>query len=116
MDKKYKDNVFTKIINKEINASIVFENETLICFKDVNPRAKVHVLVVPKKKVIDFDDFIRNSNESEIGYFFNKVEYIAKEILKLQDYKIQINKGVAAGQELFHFHVHILGGFEINKG
>ncbi len=107
--KKYQENIFTKIIKKEIKSNVVFENDSLICIHDINPRAKIHVLIIPKKEVIDFEDFINNSTIEEAGDFFKKVEFIAKDILKLKDYKLQIHKGKEAGQEIFHFHLHILG-------
>ena len=102
-----KENVFAKILKKEIPAKIIFESDSVLAFYDINPKAKIHVLVIPKVEYINFSDFIANSNNIEV--FFREVQNIAENILHLKDYKILTNNGVAAGQEVFHFHVHILG-------
>jgi diadenosine tetraphosphate (Ap4A) HIT family hydrolase len=102
-----KENIFAKILKKDIPAKIIFENDIVLAFHDISPKAKIHVLVIPKVEYINFSDFISKSNNIES--FFQEVKNIAENILHLKDYKILTNNGVAAGQEVFHFHVHILG-------
>ena len=100
-------NIFAKILRKEIPAKTVFENENIFAFYDINPKAKTHVLVIPKAEYVDFSHFI--SNSQSIEKFFKDVHYVTTNVLKLQNYKILTNNGSGAGQEVFHFHVHILG-------
>jgi histidine triad (HIT) family protein len=102
-----KENIFARILKKDIPAKIIFENDIVLAFHDISPKAKIHVLVIPKVEYINFSDFISKSNNIES--FFQEVKNIAENILHLKDYKILTNNGVAAGQEVFHFHVHILG-------
>ncbi len=101
-------NIFAKILKKEIPASIIYEDDLVLCFKDINPKAKVHVLVIPKVFCISFDDFAKNQSVGIVGEFFKKVEFIAKDVLKLEHFRLQMNNGASSGQEVFHFHVHIL--------
>lgn len=100
-------NVFAKILRKEIPSKVVFENDFVLAFHDIKPKANVHVLVIPKEQYINFSDFI--SHSLNIENFFQEVKNIAENILKLQHYKILTNNGSKAEQEVFHFHVHILG-------
>ena len=103
------ENIFAKILRKEIPCKIIYEDETILAFHDINPRAKIHALVIPKTEAVSFSDFITNNGNEIIGDFFKKVNYVAYDILNLADFRIQINNGANAGQEVFHFHVHILG-------
>lgn len=103
------DNIFAKILRGELPSKKVFEDEAVLAFYDIHPKAKVHVIVIPKLQVTSFQDFTEKSNEKEIGDFFKKVKYIAIEVLKLdENFKLLVNNGVNAGQEVFHFHMHIL--------
>lgn len=101
-------NIFAKIINKEISSSIVYEDDKILAFKDVNPKSKIHILVIPKGNYIDFADFTKNASAEDVSYFFKKVEEIASDVLNLKHFKLNINTGKDSGQEVFHFHVHIL--------
>ena len=105
------DNIFAKIIRKEIPSNIVYEDDAVIAFHDVSPAAPVHVLVVPKMEVMSFDDFA-SGNGADVGAFFEKVQHIAGAILGLQEsgYRLITNHGKDASQTVPHFHVHILGG------
>jgi len=102
-------NIFAKILRKEIPCKTIYEDDTILAFHDINPRAKIHALVIPKIEEVSFSDFITNNNNEEIADFFKKVNYVACNVLNLQDFRLQINNGANAGQEVFHFHVHILG-------
>ncbi len=99
--------LFERIIAKEIPSSIVFENEAFIAFKDINPKAPVHVLCVPKKVSSRLDEL----TASEMGALFQTATKVAREACGLKDYRLAVNLGAEAGQIIFHTHVHILGGW-----
>ena len=102
------ENVFNKIIKREIPAEILAENETCIAIKDVNPKADFHALIIPKLGCRDFSDFVRRSN-GDTAYFWNFIqEIIEKNALK--SYKLIANTGAESGQCVFHFHVHLMSG------
>ena len=108
MKEKYNDgNVFAKIIRGEIPSKKVFEDEDLLCFYDANPVAKVHVLVIPKGKYIDYDDFATNAPAELVLKFFTTIPKIAEK-LNIKEYRLVSNCGKSAGQIVFHFHVHII--------
>ena len=103
------DNVFFKIIQGEIASDLVYQDEYLIAFYDINPSADVHILVIPKRCCISFSDFITESTDVEISHYFRVVKNIAESYCK-NGYKLITNNGKGAGQEVFHFHTHILSG------
>ncbi len=100
--------IFEKIIAREIPSSIVFENEEFIAFKDINPKAPVHVLCVPKKVTNRLDEI---TDILELGRLFCTAAQVAREACGLTDYRLTVNVGAGAGQIVFHTHVHILGGW-----
>ena len=102
------NNIFNKIINSQIPKKTIYEDYKILSFYDINPKAKVHALVIPKKQYIDFSDFASRGELNEVGEFFKKVDFIAKSILNLESFKLLTNNGKEAGQEVFHFHIHIL--------
>ena len=109
MQKKYdKNNIFYKIIKGDIPCNKVYEDRDILSFHDINPKAPVHVLVIPKGEYVDFDDFIENSDMGDVENFFKTVKKIADK-LQLKSYRIVSNCGEEAGQIVFHFHVHIMG-------
>jgi histidine triad (HIT) family protein len=99
--------LFERIIAREIPSAIVFENEAFIAFKDINPKAPVHVLCVPKKVSSRLDEM----TGLEIGALFQTATQVAKEACGLKDYRLAVNLGAGAGQIIFHTHIHILGGW-----
>ncbi len=103
------NNIFYKIINKEIETDILFEDDALIAIKDIAPAADVHLLVIPKKEYVDYDDFVNNANAEEIVHYFKMLDFIAKKF-NANDYRLVSNKGGESGQSVFHFHTHILSG------
>ena len=109
MQRNYNDNnIFLKIIKGELPCNKVYEDEKILSFYDINPKAPIHVLVIPKNKYVSFDDFIEKANSDEIEHFFKTVKKIAND-LKLKSYRIVANCGEEAGQVVFHYHMHILG-------
>ena len=100
------DCLFCKIINKTIPADIVYEDEHVTAFKDINPQAPTHVLVIPNTHVSQFSEVKEAEHFAKI---FPSVQQVAQH-LNLTDYRIAINNGAGAGQTVFHLHVHILSG------
>jgi histidine triad (HIT) family protein len=105
------NNVFAKIIKGELPCQRVYEDEQVLAFNDINPKAPVHVLVLPKGTYTSLLDFTVRATSDEIGYFFQTVAKIA-EMLKLHEngFRLVANTGTNSGQEVDHFHVHLLGG------
>ncbi|MDO4200016.1 MAG: histidine triad nucleotide-binding protein [Clostridia bacterium] len=106
------DCIFCKIAKKEIPSSIVYEDEKIIMFKDLNPIAPIHILAIPKKHISSASD-INSENSQIIAYIF---EIIAKENKKLgleNGYRIINNCGKLGGQTVGHIHFHIVGGKEL---
>ena len=105
------NNIFAKIIRKEIPCETIFEDSNVLFFKDINPQAKIHIIGIPKMPVINFRDFISKADEESIKYFFDKVvEVLNITRLNQSGYRIITNDGNDANQEVPHFHIHILGG------
>jgi histidine triad (HIT) family protein len=106
-----KNNVFAKIIRKEIPANIVFENADILAFYDISKAAPTHVLVIPKGEYIDFIDFTQKAKNVEVANFFKKVSEIAEELKIVNSgFRIISNIGSDAHQTVPHFHMHILAG------
>ena len=105
------NNIFAKIIRSEIPSDRVYEDDDVLFFHDINPVAKIHVLGVPKIKCTNFADFIEQANEQTIKNFFNKILDVIKMLgLKESGYRLITNSGLNGGQEVPHYHVHIIGG------
>ena len=105
--------LFCKIINREIQASIVYEDERILAFNDVNPQAPTHVLVVPREHLESLDD-ASQKDESLLGHLLRVSARVANDHgLTENGYRAVINTGSGAGQSVFHLHVHVLGGREM---
>ncbi|WP_418964295.1 histidine triad nucleotide-binding protein [Cetobacterium sp.] len=102
--------IFTKIINREIPASIVFENDKVIAFKDINPQAPIHVLVVPKKEIPTLNDISAEDSEYLTAMYL-AIKDIANDFnISENGYRVITNCNSHGGQEVFHLHFHLLGG------
>jgi len=101
-----KDCIFCKIVKEEVPSAKLFENEKLIAFNDINPKAKVHILVVPKKH-IESVKYLEEADKELIGEMFLAAQKIAKE-KNLEGYKLVINVGREGGQLVGHLHLHLL--------
>jgi histidine triad (HIT) family protein len=111
-----KDNVFAKIISRNIPATVIYEDDNVLAFNDINPVAPVHVLVVPKKGYVDYTDFMLHASGDEIKGYFVALAHIASLVGLEQDgYRLITNKGEKCGQTVPHFHFHIVGGRSISK-
>ncbi len=104
--------VFTKIINKEIPADIVYEDEKCLAFKDINPQAPVHILLIPKKEIPSTQEILLE-DQALMGHLMVKIPEIAKKV-GLSDYRLVVNTGEGAGQTVFHLHIHIIGGRKLS--
>lgn len=102
------DCIFCKIIKKEAPAEIVFENDQVVAFKDINPKAPIHILIVPKRHIVSVNH-IEEEDRTLLGELFLAAKKIAKE-KKLEGYKLLINVGRKGGQIIDHLHLHLLSG------
>ena len=109
---KYDDNnIFAKILRGEIPNQTVYEDEHVLAFNDINPQAPVHILVIPKGKYLAIDDFGAQASAAEIKALYAAVAKIAEsKNLKAYGFRVIANTGLHGGQEVPHFHLHILGG------
>ncbi len=104
-------NIFAKILRGEIPCDKVYEDEFALAFRDINPQASVHTLVIPKGAYVSFDDFAAKASDAEIGGFSRAVQIVAsREGVTDSGYRLIANHGKHSFQEVPHFHVHILGG------
>ncbi|WP_022820010.1 histidine triad nucleotide-binding protein [Fusobacterium russii] len=102
--------IFTKIINKEIPADIVYEDKDVVAFKDIAPVAPVHILVVPKKEIATIND-IKEEDALLIGKIYLVIQKLAKEFnLDKDGYRVVSNCNEYGGQTVFHIHFHLIGG------
>lgn len=105
------NNIFAKMIRGEIPVNKIYEDDFVIAFNDIVPRAKVHVLVIPKNAYLSIDDFGEKASPDEVKGFFKAVSKIARDLgVEEQGYRVIANHKVFSGQQVYHFHVHILGG------
>lgn len=104
------ETIFSKIIRREIPATIVFENERILAFRDINPQAPVHILIIPKKIIPTVND-ITPDDAPLIGELFVVAGEIARaEGIADAGYRTVFNCRDAGGQEVYHLHLHLLGG------
>ncbi len=105
------NNIFAKILRGEIPNDTVFEDDEVLAFRDINPQAPVHVLVIPKGEYLSLDDFTRDAPADVVGRFFQRVGEIARQLdVDGEGYRAIANIGCHGGQEVPHFHLHICGG------
>jgi len=103
--------LFTKIINGEIPADIVFENEHVVAFRDIQPVAPVHILIVPRTEISGLAALPATGDHQHI---LNAARVIAEQEGLTQGYRLVINQGEAAGQTVPHLHAHLLGGRDLS--
>ncbi|MGB3377498.1 histidine triad nucleotide-binding protein [Allopontixanthobacter sediminis] len=105
------ENIFAKILRGEIPSSKVYEDDWAYAFSDINPQAKLHVLVIPKGRYVSWDDFSANASAEEIAGFVRAVGTVARSHgLVEPGYRLLANVGAHGGQEVPHLHVHLFGG------
>lgn len=104
------DCIFCKIIDKEIPSNIVYEDNEILAFRDINPVAPVHILVIPKKHISSLVD-LKENDEILVGKIYTVINKIAKqEEIDEKGFRVIVNCGEDGGQEVKHLHFHILGG------
>lgn len=107
--------IFSKIINKEIPANIVFEDENVLAFKDINPQAPVHILIIPKIEIPKVSDLKGSEHSNLLGEMIDAANKIAKDLNIAEDgFRLVFNCGDNGGQEVYHLHLHLLGGRKMN--
>ncbi len=104
-------NVFAKILRGELNCQKIAENPYALAFHDTRPQAPIHALVIPKGDFTNYIDFCRSATDEEMLGFWRLVGEVAKKVgADPTGYRLIVNNGINAHQEVAHFHVHILGG------
>ncbi|WP_420580192.1 histidine triad nucleotide-binding protein [Reichenbachiella sp.] len=112
-EKLSKDSPFTKIINRELPATIVYEDNEIIAFVPLRPQAPVHYLIVPKKRIPTINDL-----EEEDVQVVGRMHLVAKQLaaedgIANTGYRLSINTNEDSGQSVFHLHMHLLGGMKL---
>ena len=110
------NNIFAKILRGEIPCKKIFENDHVLAFHDINPQKKIHVLVIPKGKYINLDDFNEKASDVEIVELNKAISHVST-LLGARDegYRVLTNIGQNGGQEVPHLHFHIFAGEKIGK-
>ena len=119
MIKYDKNNIFAKILNKEIPCKKIYENEYVLSFYDINPQKKIHALIIPKGEYTDLDDFNNQASDKEIIALSKAITEVAK-ILRIsitdgKGYRALTNLNEHGGQEVPHLHFHLFGGEYVGK-
>jgi histidine triad (HIT) family protein len=113
------NNIFAKILRKEIHCKKIYEDEFVLSFYDINPQKKIHALVIPKGKYIDLDDFTTKASASEIVGLLKGINTVAKKLGISVDngkgYRALTNINEHGGQEVPHLHFHLFGGEKVGK-
>ncbi len=104
------DCLFCKIVSGEINADVVFENDDVVAFRDINPQASTHVLVIPRRHIATINE-LESEDSHTVGSLFLAARDIAtQEGIAEAGFRTVMNCNAAAGQTVFHLHLHVLGG------
>ncbi|QZA58564.1 HIT domain-containing protein [Candidatus Rhabdochlamydia porcellionis] len=101
--------IFAKIIRKELPATVVFENKRILAIEDLHPIAPIHILIMPKKEIPNFQS-IASEDWSLIQEIFSLAQDLAKKYHIEEGYRLSTNNGERAGQTIFHLHFHLIGG------
>lgn len=102
------ETIFSKIIDREIPADIIYEDDQCLAFRDINPQAPIHFLVIPKKPIPKLSDADETDKEL-LGHLLLVSNTLAARE-GLEDFRLNVNNGAGASQTVFHLHVHVLGG------
>lgn len=104
------DCIFCKIVNQEVPANIIYRDEHVIAFDDLHPRAPIHKLIIPRKHIATLNDIEPNDTEI-LGNLFQAAKHLAQELnIAEPGYRVVMNCNAGAGQQVFHIHLHLLGG------
>jgi histidine triad (HIT) family protein len=109
-----RNNVFARIVRGELPCNKVYEDEHVLAFRDINPQAPTHVILIPKGEYVSVDDFAAAASEAEQAAFMRAIGLVAKQEGVVEGgYRILANHGNAAHQEVPHFHLHLFGGRDL---
>ena len=109
------DTIFSKIIDGDIPADRIYDDEHCIAINDINPQAPVHILVIPKKSIPKLSD-ADESDESMLGHLLLVAKKLADQLGIADGFRLVINNGDKGGQTVFHLHIHLMGGFVMSEG
>jgi len=110
------NNIFAKILRGEIPCDKVYEDEHVLAFRDIRPQAKIHALIIPKGAYISAQDFSAQASEAEVVGFTRSIAKVVDKLgLAAGGYRIIANIGSDGGQEVPHYHIHVLGGQKIGR-
>ena len=101
--------IFKRIIDGEIPAKIIYDDELCLAFHDVNPQAPTHVLVIPKKEIASIDA-LSDEDGPLVAHLWNVIRKLAKQLELTSGYRVVVNCGAQAGQTVDHLHFHLIGG------
>ena len=105
------ETIFSKIIRREIPSDIVYENDDVLAFRDINPQAPVHILIIPKSQIEKTTDINGKEHAELLGKLFDAANEIAKKEGIAEDgFRLVLNCGPNSGQDVYHLHFHLLGG------
>ncbi|MFN6561210.1 MAG: histidine triad nucleotide-binding protein [Nostoc sp. ChiSLP01] len=107
------ETIFSKIIRREIPADIVYEDDLALAFKDIHPQAPTHILVIPKKPIATLAD-AESQHHALLGHLLLTAKRVAEEAGLKNGYRVVINTGDDGGQTVYHLHLHILGGRQLD--
>ena len=103
------DCLFCQIAAKSIPSAIVYEDDKVVAFKDIHPKADIHVLVIPKRHIQSLAG-LTEADTALMGYILLVISRLAKELGVEDGFRLRVNNGLAAGQEVDHLHFHLIGG------
>jgi len=101
--------IFGRIIRREIPADIVYEDDSCLAFRDINPQAPIHVLLIPKKEIARLAD-AQPEDQALLGHLLLAANKVARQLGVQDAYRVVVNNGAGAGQSVLHLHLHILAG------
>lgn len=107
------ETIFSKIINREMDADIVFEDDHCLAFRDINPQAPMHILLIPKEPIVKLAD-AQEQHQTLLGHLMLTAGQIARDEGYGEAFRLVANNGAEVGQSVFHLHFHILGGREFS--
>ncbi|MBV8888777.1 MAG: histidine triad nucleotide-binding protein [Alphaproteobacteria bacterium] len=109
-----RNNVFARILRGELPCTKVYEDEHVLAFKDIQPQAPSHIVLIPKGEYVSIDDFSANASEAELAAFLRAIGHVAhSEKVAASGYRVLANHGADAHQEVPHFHLHLFGGRDL---
>jgi len=107
--------IFNKIISKEIPADILYESEMVLAFRDIKPKAPIHILIIPKSDIPGVTNLVGREHSGLLGEMFDVANKITRELgINKEGFRLVINSGIKGGQEVQHLHIHLLGGRQMN--